>query len=191
MPIQILNILRKLKTNELITLIFSALALLLALVTMYFQFFYSDYDVKASMFSIEISKEKIVFDLALINTGNQQALVLKIAPIFHLPPSKLVNKTISSADIPTGIAYDGDSFQFSHITTKYVPIVLKPGDIYLESIELNYSLSDIEKYGLIDPSPFSIGLREANFFDFDLRFETVNSNGKQTIQNSTNLGSSD
>ncbi len=86
------------------------LALIISLLSMYFQFFYERFDLNASLIDVEIKKDTIGLNLIYHNKGNQDATIISSEIYFYSDK----NKNIMSNYI-----------QF--INKKQEPYILSPG----------------------------------------------------------------
>lgn len=117
----------KLTKNEKLTLIIAILALIISLVNSYFQYFHISNKLLAKIVDDNITtkdKNSISVTVSLVNCGNQPALVKGAQLIFITDESK-------------------HSFEFGSGAweTKGVPVIIKPGEIYLIIAKSQFSLT--------------------------------------------------
>ena len=106
-----------------ISLVMSGFALAISLISVYFQFFFVSYSVKASFLGMEFRENTISMKVAVINGGNRQALITDAYPAIRSSAS-------GGSETHGKREYDFRRVENSK-NHSLLPAVMKPGDILL------------------------------------------------------------
>jgi hypothetical protein len=147
--------------SEKLTLILSVVALILSLLSTYYQFFFSSQELKATIaFAFFEGKQNdIPLQIAFINSGNQPALVFNVYP-----------RAVDADGSKIGIN--------SEKTPAELPAVVKQGEILL--VKRIDTVDPASLYGLgVPPEPAVEGNNpDAHKVSLELHFSTMDSSGK-------------
>lgn len=135
---------KSLTTTERLTLVISALALVVSLASVYFQFFYISESVTAAKVNFDASmaqaKGTFQLDIALINNGNRDVLVLE-----HTPSVSNLKLTVGGESRPPHV-----------LKPQEIKLVPLRGEFEVDITEPNAEVPLYLKYRLVGARGFDV-----------------------------------
>jgi hypothetical protein len=146
----------KMRKIEKITLIMSMVAILISIISLYYQFFHISHNFKVSVVSIAYDNNHFIADVVLMNGGNKHECIINAGFIF---------------------SYSKDFTPEAYCPkTNFEPLIIKPG----EKIFQKYTSDDIE-LDLLNEWTSKSEIEDAVYGG--LIFEVINKNNKhESIQ---------